>query len=113
MVFTIHAGEIVNGSSRRPTNIEVNETGIAVGAFKRVMNPWSEVMAVEIFGPDSQTSRVTATRLAALGILAFAFKKSTTETLVVLSLKSGETKNLQSYWTKTECATKATIHVMY
>ncbi len=94
MAFTIHAGETVNGSSRRPTSIEVNETGIAVGAFRRVMNPWSEVKSIEIFGPDSQTSRVTATRLAALGVLAFALKKSTTETLVVVSLKSGGTQNL-------------------
>jgi hypothetical protein len=86
--FTIHQGELVSGSSRRPTNIEVNETGIGIGAFKRTMHAWPEISEVIIDGPQSRQSRVTATRLVALGVFALAARKNTTETLVTICLKT-------------------------
>ena len=88
--LTIHQGELVNGSSRRPTNIEVNETGIAIGAFKRTMHAWSEISEVIIDGPQSHQSRVTATRLVAIGVFALAARKNTTETLVTICLKTDQ-----------------------
>lgn len=88
--LTIHQGELVNGSARRPTNIEVNEIGIGIGVFKRTMHAWSEISEVVIDGPQSRQSRVTATRLVALGVFALAARKNTTETLVTICLKSDQ-----------------------
>jgi len=90
MAFAVHAGELLNGSSKKPTNIEVSVVGIGVGAFKRTMHPWSTISDVAIDGPSSHTSRVTATRLVTLGVFALAAKKSTSETLVILTLTSGQ-----------------------
>ena len=88
--FTIYQGELIVGGSRKPTNVEVNEEGVGIGAFKRTVYPWSEISEVIIDGPQSRQSRVTATRLVALGVFALAAKKNTTETLTVISLKSGQ-----------------------
>ena len=104
--FTVHQGEMLSGSSRRPTNIEVNETGIGIGAFKRTMHPWSEISEVAIDGPETSQSRVTATRLVTLGVLALAAKKTTSETLVIVTLRSGEVITMM-FNKKTEPEVKA------
>lgn len=104
--FTIHQGEMLSGSSRRPTNIEVNETGIGIGAFKRTMHPWSEISDVAIDGPETSQSRVTATRLVTLGVFALAAKKTTSETLVIVTLKTGEVITMM-FNKKTEPEVKA------
>jgi ribosomal protein L7/L12 len=86
----IHAGELLNGSSKKPTNIEVSVVGVGIGTFKRTMHPWSTISDVTIDGPSSNTSRVTATRLVTLGVFALAAKKSTSETLAIITLTSGQ-----------------------
>ena len=86
----VHAGQLLNGASRRTTNIEVSSVGVGIGPFKRTMYPWSSISDVTIDGPSSKTSRVTATRLVTLGVFALAAKKSTSETLVILTLTSGQ-----------------------
>lgn len=88
--FTVYQGELLSGSSRRPTNIEVNETGIGIGAFKRTMHSWTDISEITIDGPETSQSRVTATRLVALGVFALAAKKTTSETLVIVTLRSDQ-----------------------
>jgi hypothetical protein len=87
---SVYQGETVRGGSRMPTNIEVNETGIGIGVLKKTMHPWSSISEITIDGPESRQSRVTATRLATVGVFAFAAKKNTSETLVIITLKSEE-----------------------
>jgi len=86
----VHAGQLLNGASRRTTNIEVSSVGVGIGPFKRTMYPWSSISDVTIDGPSSKTSRVTATRLVTLGVFALAAKKSTSETLAIITLTSGQ-----------------------
>lgn len=86
----VHAGQLLIGASRRTTNIEVSSVGVAIGPFKRTMYPWSSISDITIDGPSSKTSRITATRLVTLGVFALAAKKSTAETLVIITLTSGE-----------------------
>ena len=86
----VHAGQLLNGASRRTTNIEVSSVGVGIGPFKRTMYPWSSISDVTIDGPSSKTSRVTATRLVTLGVFALAAKKSTSETVAIITLTSGQ-----------------------
>lgn len=86
----VYAGKLLDGASRRTTNIEVSSVGVGIGPFKRTMYPWSLISDVAIDGPSSKTSRITATRLATLGVFALAAKKSTAETLVIITLTSGQ-----------------------
>jgi hypothetical protein len=86
----IFQGEHLIGGSRTPTNIEVSGSGFGIGVFKRAMYPWDSISDISIQGPGSKESRVTATRLLALGVFAIAAKKNTSETLVIVTLGSGQ-----------------------
>jgi hypothetical protein len=88
--MSVFQGELIRNGSRKPTNIEINDTGITIGVIKKSIYLWSSISEITIDGPDSRQSRVTATRLATVGVFAFAAKKNTSETLVIISLCSGE-----------------------
>ena len=90
MLGNIHSGFLVNGSSKKSVNIEISPAGIVIGVIKKMGIPWSSLSDVAIYGPSSNTSRITATRLMALGVFALAARKSTSETLVIFTLQSGE-----------------------
>ena len=92
MAFGVYFADLLDGSSRRPTNIEVSIRGFGIGfGFKKLTtHPWSAISDITIDGPSSNTSRVTATRLMTLGVVALAAKKSTSETLVIVTLTSGQ-----------------------
>ena len=92
MAFGVYFADLLDGSSRRPTNIEVSIRGFGIGlGFKKLTtHPWSAISDITIDGPSSNTSRVTATRLMTLGVVALAAKKSTSETLVIITLTSGQ-----------------------
>ena len=86
-----HDGQLLVGSSKKQTNIEVSAEGVGIRqGLKIVVTPWSSISEITIDGPSSKTSRVTATRLVALGVFALAAKKSTSETLVIITLNSGQ-----------------------
>lgn len=89
MEFAIYSGDLIRGTLRTPTNIEVSSKGFGVGIGRRTQHPWSTIRSIDIHGPSSATSRVTATRVATLGVFALAAKKSTTETVVIVTLTSG------------------------
>ena len=91
MLGNIHSGFLVNGSSKKAVNIEISPAGIVIGVIKKMGIPWSSLSDVAIYGPSSNTSRITATRLVTLGVFALAARKSTSETLVIFTLQSGET----------------------
>ena len=52
--------------------------------------PWSNVRAVEVDGPDEVQKRVTATRLLATGLFAFAFKKAKRLAYLTVTTADGE-----------------------
>jgi hypothetical protein len=51
---------------------------------------WSEVTAIEAEGPEQVEKRVTATRLLAFGVFAFAAKKTAKKAYLVITTKDGE-----------------------
>lgn len=52
--------------------------------------PWSQVRAVEVDGPDEVRRRVTATRLLATGLFAFAIKKKARLAYLTVTTVDGE-----------------------
>jgi hypothetical protein len=90
LLSMIHQGEHLIGGSRTPTNIEISGSGFGIGVFKRAMHSWDSVSEILIQGSGTRESRVTATRLLALGVFALAAKKNTSETLVIVTLVSGQ-----------------------
>jgi hypothetical protein len=56
----------------------------------RFVIPWDQVVAIDVVGPDSPSDRVTATRLATIGVFAFAAKKKSGMAAVLVELTSGE-----------------------
>jgi hypothetical protein len=66
--------------------------GIAYRGFRDIfVIPWDQVTSIEVEGPDSASSRVTATRLATLGVFALAAKKKSASAAIVVEVSSGET----------------------
>jgi hypothetical protein len=52
--------------------------------------PWNEVASFEVDGADTIQSRITATRIVALGVFALAAKKKTGSSFLTISLVNGE-----------------------
>lgn len=50
---------------------------------------FNDIKTISVESPEDTSKRVTATRLIAIGIFAFAFKKKVKESYVVFELKDG------------------------
>jgi hypothetical protein len=74
------------------TNVLIfRKDGIAYKGFRdKFVIPWDQVVAIDVEGPDSPSDRVTATRLATIGVFAFAAKKGSGMAAVLVELTSGE-----------------------
>lgn len=71
--------------------VKFDGTGMKVKRLKTVLElPWSDITGIAVEGPDAVQKRVTVTRLLAVGIFAFALKKSKKLGYVVVSTTSGE-----------------------
>lgn len=71
--------------------LSIKSEGLCYGGFKELFCiPWSSVAGLRIEGPEQAAKRVTATRLAAIGVFAVAAPKSSKSALLIADLKSGE-----------------------
>ena len=68
---------------------------------------WSEILEVEIEGPDALQKRITATRLLMTGPLALAFKKKTGEAFAFISFKDNRAPIVFRFPKKSEPEIKA------
>jgi hypothetical protein len=71
--------------------VTLDDDGVRARIIKGFLNvPWSEVSAVEVDGPDEVQRRVTATRLMATGLFAFALKKKSKTAYLTITTTQGE-----------------------
>jgi hypothetical protein len=71
--------------------VTIDDDGVRARVVRNFIDvPWSEVRAVEVDGPDEVQRRVTATRLLATGLFAFAFKKAKRLAYLTITTDDGE-----------------------
>jgi hypothetical protein len=64
--------------------------GIAYRGFRdKFVIPWDEVVAIDVVGPDLPSHRVTAARLATIGIFPVAAEKKSGMAAVLVEVTSG------------------------
>jgi hypothetical protein len=72
----------------------ISSSGLEIGRlpFSEKGNriPWSSIKEISVDGADTMESRVTATRILAIGIFALAAKKKTGECYLTVSCVNGE-----------------------
>lgn len=71
--------------------VTLDDDGVRARVVRNFIEaPWSEVQAVEVDGPEEVRRRVTATRLLATGLFAFAFKKAKRLAYLTVTTDDGE-----------------------
>jgi hypothetical protein len=71
--------------------VTLDDDGVRARVLKDFLNvPWSDVKSLEVDGPDEVQRRVTATRLLATGVFAFALKKKTKTAYLTVTTPDGE-----------------------
>lgn len=56
--------------------LTIGDEGVRARVVRNFLEvPWSAVTSIDVEGPEQVQTRVTATRLLATGLFAFAFKK--------------------------------------
>lgn len=77
----------------KPTaaTLTVTDDGVSAKILRPFLDvPWSEVTHLAVEGPEQVEKRVTATRLLALGVFAFAAKKKQKTAYVTVGTVEGE-----------------------
>lgn len=82
----------VGGFESQPTAIEsirttVYPSGIAAGP---IAIPWSTVLDIWVYGPDTAHSQVTVPRVLLLGVFALAVPKSKKQSFLVIETEPGQ-----------------------
>lgn len=71
--------------------LTVDDDGVRARIVRNFLDePWSAVSALDVEGPDQVQRRVTATRLVATGLFAFAFKKAKRLAYLTVTTDAGE-----------------------
>lgn len=71
--------------------VTIDDDGVRARIIRNFLEvPWSQVRAVEVDGPDEVRRRVTATRLLATGLFAFAIKKKARLAYLTVTTVDGE-----------------------
>lgn len=88
----------VDFSGGHPAQMEPHAGGVLVldadGLHYRKVRevfciPWADIESTEVVGPDVAQSRVTFTRMATIGLFAFAAKKKGGESYLTVTGKTG------------------------
>jgi hypothetical protein len=88
---TYHGGLLDHPKSHSGCTLKIDKNGVSLWSFRTLFSiPWSEIIDLEVEGPEQASQRFTATRLALLGPLGLAFKKSKKSTVVQVSTKSND-----------------------
>lgn len=70
--------------------VVLDDQGVHLRRFTELfVVPWGEVTAIDVLGPDQAESRFTMTRMAAMGPLALAAKKTTSDAYVSIRTVHG------------------------
>lgn len=101
--------EQVFSSKNVGTTVSLSDSGILANRGLRGEDyySWSEILGIEIEGPDALQKRITATRLLMTGPFALAFKKKTGEAFAFISFKDNRAPVVFRFPKKSEPEIKA------
>ncbi len=69
----------------------VDQRGVSFDGLKTIFTiPWSEIVGLDIEGPESAARRITATRMLTLGVFSLAAQKKEKLAVMIVRLRSGE-----------------------
>jgi hypothetical protein len=87
----VHSVAVVRGDKSTPANLKIETWGFSTRSGLRSPSnyKWEDFSEFSIEGPEQIQKRVTVTRLLAIGIFAFAKKKSSGESYLYADLKDG------------------------
>lgn len=94
--FTVSETSYHGGWSPHPQGhkndiLRIDETGISLRGIKTIFTiPWDQVTDISVDGPESASKRVTAGRVAMLGVFALAAKKKTKSSVILVDTLSGD-----------------------
>lgn len=72
-------------------SLKLDSAGISLRGLKTIFTiPWDQVVELEVEGPEVASSRITATRLLALGPFALAARKKSKEAVLVVRTRRGD-----------------------
>jgi hypothetical protein len=88
---TYHGGLLDHPKSHSGCVLRIDKNGVSLVKLHTIFSiSWSDITDLEVEGPEQASQRFTATRLALLGPLGLAFKKSKKSTVIQVSTKSGD-----------------------
>jgi hypothetical protein len=89
----IHSVSIIVGDKEIPANLRIESWGFVTrsGLKPPTEYRWEEFKVFSVEGPEQLQKRVTVTRLLAIGIFAFAKKKSSGESFLFAETNSSAT----------------------
>jgi hypothetical protein len=88
---TYHGGWTPHPQSHKNDILRIDKKGISLSGFKTIFTiPWEQVTDISVDGPENASKRVTAGRVAMLGVFALAAKKKTKSTVILVDTLSGD-----------------------
>jgi hypothetical protein len=79
-------------------NLFINSEGLRLKVFATtLLIPWDQVQGIEVEGPEQAGKRVSAGRVAMIGIFALAAKKSVKSAVLTVTLNPGEQAVFQTH----------------
>lgn len=73
------------------STVTIDDDGVRARIVRPFLEiPWAEIKDLAVEGPDEVEKRVTATRLLATGIFAFALKKKSKHAYLTVTTETGE-----------------------
>jgi len=88
----------------------IGKAGLEYRGFRTLFTiPWSEIVAIEIEGPEQASKRVSVSRALTIGVFALAAKKSSKTAVVCVRTQTGEEPCFQTEkWVAPELRAKIT-----
>jgi hypothetical protein len=88
---TYHGGWTPHPQSHKNDILRIDKTGISLRGFKTIFTiPWEQVTDISVDGPENASERVTAGRVAMMGVFALAAKKKTKSAVILIDTLSGD-----------------------
>jgi hypothetical protein len=88
---TYHGGWSKHPQSHKNDYLRIEKGGISLRGVKTIFTiPWDQVIDISVDGPEAASKRVTAGRVAMMGVFALAAKKKTKSTVILIDVLGGD-----------------------
>lgn len=93
-----HGGLAEHPKPQKALNLTIGPDGLEHGSlWKKFSIPWGEIESIEVEGPEQAGKRVTASRVAMVGVFALIARKKVKSAVITVSLRSGEQAVFQTH----------------